>query len=645
VVIASVAVTMTILALNYGGYGTDTVSVLAFVSWGVILAGLGFGFLPRTKLSAMALVTLGLMAALTAYSALAIAWSDDAGLAFIRMLQIATASGIFTVVVLFSKPGEGSSWIWGLTLGFAAIVALAAISRFFPGIGDDADLTRQLGTIIGGRLSWPIGYWNALGIATACLLVLCVWHGGHAAARWARLAASAAIPFAAVVMYLCSSRGSLVATVCGLAVVIGLGPRRRRLAGTLLIGLIGSAPLVILAANLSEVVHAGEGSDALVQGLILLVATVAVALLTVYLRGPVIRWLEATNLNHRTSLRLVGLVAVLGVILVIASDPAERISAFTSVPWNGIEASDDSTFATNHLLSESGNGRWQLWESAINAFQSQPLRGIGSGGFEAWFKTDGSFWMKTIDPHSLPLQFLSELGLIGILLMFGTVGTALTAGIRRYRELGRSLNVEERDAERRPEMTAFLGLFVVGAFGFSIDWTGDIPVLYGPMMICLAALAGPIYAAVAAPATAGRERHPALRYAAIGATMIFCGAVMISAARQYEATRNIAASRESFENGDGKQALEQAQRAVSATPWAGAPYAQMAAVQEKVDDRGAALASAIEATERSPKNDSFWILRSDIQTRLGLTEPAFFSALTAKSLNPNSAYWSPLPPE
>ncbi|MBK8293807.1 MAG: O-antigen ligase family protein [Solirubrobacterales bacterium] len=428
------------------------------------------------------------MVGLTTWTAIAISWSNDAGIAYIRAIQIATALGICVLVIFVSKPGEGRSWIAGLTIGFGVIVVLAAASRFLPGIGTDAALSERLGPIIGGRLSWPLGYWNALGLITAFFLMFCLWHGGHAVTKRARTIATGFFPLAALVMYLCSSRGSIVASLIGAAIVIGLGPSRKRLAGTLAVGLVASTPLILLATQLDEVVHAGTGSSATIQGLALLLATIASCAVAIRAREPVIKRIDAANFHHRTALRVGIGLGVVALILVIASNPVDRINSFTSIPVAGAN-NEGSTFATEHLLSESGNGRWQLWQTSLDAFKEQPVRGIGPGGFESYFKTNGQFWMKTIDPHSIPLQFLSELGLVGFFLLLGVVGLALYAGIRRFRELGVKSTAAKVPGGRE-ELTAFIGLLAVGMFGVSIDWTGDMPVIFVPIMVCIAAWPG-----------------------------------------------------------------------------------------------------------------------------------------------------------
>ncbi|MBK8293808.1 MAG: hypothetical protein IPK93_03165 [Solirubrobacterales bacterium] len=131
----------------------------------------------------------------------------------------------------------------------------------------------------------------------------------------------------------------------------------------------------------------------------------------------------------------------------------------------------------------------------------------------------------------------------------------------------------------------------------------------------------------------------ALRLAVIGAAMIFSGAVIVASARQYESTRSIAASRDAFEAGDGATAIEEAEQAISATPWSASAYSQLAAVQYRTGDNGAALAAAEEATRRANLNDSYWLQLSDIQFNSKLKVNAYISSLTARRLNPNSAYW------
>ena len=114
---------------------------------------------------------------------------------------------------------------------------------------------------------------------------------------------------------------------------------------------------------------------------------------------------------------------------------------------------------------------------------------------------------------------------------------------------------------------------------------------------------------------------------------------MVAATRQYQSSRAIEQSRSAFADGDGSRALESAGKAVSATPFSGAGYAQMALVQEMLGNLSGALASATLATEKAPTDDSYWLLRARIEAKLGLTSSYGASISRARTLNPRAAYW------
>ena len=655
----AVAVAATILALNYGGYGSDYTAAVAVVVWLVTIVGLGTAILPRAGIGRPSLVAAGLLLGLTGFTAASISWADDAGLAYLRTVQMLAVSGTFVVILLFSKPGEGKGWLWGLTGGLAVVVLLAAFSRFIPGIGDDDQLTRQIGEIVGGRLSWPLGYWNATGTVTVMLVMVLLWHTGHDPRDRIRKLANAVVPVLAVVLYLAASRGALLALTCGIVLIIAFGPHRRRLGTSVLLGVAGSVPPVVLASQLSAVAHADTGSTATVQGLILLAVTAASCVAIYLARAPVERWVARQRPARRQVLIAVAALAVVGIGLIAASDPVDRISSFTSIPFTGVDTSDNQTFATGHLLSQSGNGRWQLWNSAIDAFASQPLGGIGAGGYEAWFKENGSFWMKTIEVHSLPLQDLAELGLAGFLLLTGFAGFSLYRGARRLNDPELNAPRDGGEPSRRTELVAFLAVLVVGGISVSVDWTGDFPLIFGALLICCAAMVGPLYgprgdgegastagnpagtdgAAEEGSSRKGRGPAPVVRLVLIGAVILFGGVAVVVSTRQYQSTRAIEQSREAFTDGNADEAVRRAGQAASATPFSGAPYAQLALVQEKVGQFGRALASATTATRKAPTNDAYWLLKARIEAELGLTSSYAESVLRARELNPRAGYW------
>ncbi|MCA1656489.1 MAG: hypothetical protein LC713_02050 [Actinobacteria bacterium] len=51
------------------------------------------------------------------------------------------------------------------------------------------------------------------------------------------------------------------------------------------------------------------------------------------------------------------------------------------------------------------NGRYQCWQSALDAAASQPRKGIGPGTFEFWWAAHGSFYTNLRNAHSLHTDF------------------------------------------------------------------------------------------------------------------------------------------------------------------------------------------------------------------------------------------------
>jgi O-antigen ligase len=74
------------------------------------------------------------------------------------------------------------------------------------------------------------------------------------------------------------------------------------------------------------------------------------------------------------------------------------------------------------------SNRYAYWSVALKAFSAQPVHGVGAGGWSVWWLRYRTVREFAQDAHSLPLQTLAELGLVGaaLLLAFLT-GVGVTA--------------------------------------------------------------------------------------------------------------------------------------------------------------------------------------------------------------------------
>ena len=98
-----------------------------------------------------------------------------------------------------------------------------------------------------GRLSYPLGYWNALGAMLALGAVLLIALAGTARSMLGRAAATAAIPMPALALFLTSSRGASIALAVGLVLLFVLGRERLRMAVATAIGGVAAGALVLAA--------------------------------------------------------------------------------------------------------------------------------------------------------------------------------------------------------------------------------------------------------------------------------------------------------------------------------------------------------------------------------------------------------------
>jgi hypothetical protein len=374
-------------------------------------------------------------------------------------------------------------WIsYAMAAGGMLLVALT--SRFAPDLFSDRGLHEVLPGAI-ARLSFPVGYWNGLAIFVALGFPLLLRAAVAARTWWWRAAAIAPLPAMAGVIYLTSSRGGVaVAVVASAAFVILSGRVRALVAGA--VAAAGSAAAVaILAAR--DVLTDGPfdssaASDAGAEGALLL-AAVCLVLALAY--GVLSRPLSLRLAMPRLAWPVIALVAVVGLL---AADPAGRFEDFKERPPEAPGAVDVGA----HLTSGVGSGRWQFWSAAADQWREHPVAGDGAGSFEPWGAQHGTLDWFVRNAHSLWLETLGELGIVGLLLVGGAIGLILW----RLASLAR--------ARDRPLYAALLAGALVWAIQAGFDWHWEMPVV----TLWFFALGGAAIARV--PTDPPRDPAPAL---------------------------------------------------------------------------------------------------------------------------------------
>lgn len=461
-------VTTAFFAFSAGGFFPGPVGIVAVVLSLAMLIRITVAEHPVAGWGRLAAVAGGAGALYASWILVSATWSHAAAraiLEFDRALAYVLLLGLCATVA--RRPGALSAVLRWALLGMVAAATAGLASRILPHLvhhapGRDA-----------GRLAYPLSYWNALGAMCAVGAVLAV----HAASgrdepAWTRVAASAALPLLVCAGYFTFSRGAIVMAILGLLAYAILA-HPRGLAFTL----ASAGPPVAVA------LHAAYGAGALAtsayasgdgprQGRHVAVVVVGAVLVAAALRAALLvteRRVAGVSLEgRRRRVVLAGLLAAAVVIALagaVAVDAPGRLRAELHgfVAANVVQETAD---ARRRLGQASNNGRIDIWKVDLDAFRASPLHGTGAGTFKLDWQRARTSDRPITDGHSLYLENLAELGVVGcalLLLMLGSIVVAWARGLRG------------------PERHAHAAALAAGAvllLHAGIDWDWEMPALF-----------------------------------------------------------------------------------------------------------------------------------------------------------------------
>lgn len=599
-----VAAAVFAVAVDGGSYALVSRHSLSIVVWWAILLGAATGALPRARPSKIALLTAGLLTAFALWTLSSIAWATSAEKAVLEFDRVVLYLGLYLLVAFGLTRQDVPRFCDGVAIGISGVAALALASRFFPDLLPAADIPRYLPSAA-TRLAYPVDYWNGLAFLLSLAVPLLLRAATAPGSTLRRAAALAPLPGLAAALYLTSSRGGIAAALLGALVFVALTDRRWAAAGAVLFAALGSAGSVALLVGLPELVDGPLGSDeAADQGRTAALLVPLVCLATGALYGLACRYLPRPRPSRQLGWGLAGVATVVALAIGVAAHPLESFETFRQPP---AERSGEVALQ-EHLLSAGGSGRWQFWEAAVDQFETRPITGRGAGSYEAWWAQNGSFSYFLRDAHSLYLETLGELGLVGFVLLVGALLSGLAAALRP-----------------RAHLAAPAAAFAAFCFAAGIDWMWELTAV---------ALVGVAFLGLltAAPEPAP-WRFPTPARAALGlVALVLISAAAIPLLAQLELRSSQAsARRENF-----APAREAALRARDLEPWAASPYLQLALVQEEQADLFAARRSIESAIERDREDWRLWIVAARVETKLGDIAAARRSLARAVQLNPRS---------
>ena len=617
------------LSLEAGGYEAIARSEVGIAVWWLVVVGAVIGVLPAGRIERPGLIGLGLLGAFALWTGLAILWSESAERSITELARVATLLGVFVLALSSQGPDHLRRVIGSVAAAIALVAILALGSRLHPSWFPPNAVADALPTEV-ARLSYPLTYWNGVATLLAIGVPLLLWTATSARHLGARALSVAALPLLALVVYYTLSRGGVAEAAIGLAVLLALHPRRRILLPPLLIGGAGAVALIIAAGKRSELADGLLTPAALDQGDEMAVITLGVCALAGLLgaaaelgRSREIVRIPSVPISRRSGARAAGAAAVaLIAVALVAGLPGELADRWDQFKQPINPGSDSARFS-----SVSGSGRYQWWESAVEAGASDPLRGIGPGTFEYWWaRSDGGIPGFVRDAHSLYLESFGELGILGAALIaalvLGIVGVGVGRSLRRRRERER--------VEMAAAATAAAATFAAAA---AVDWSWELTVLPVVFFLLGAALLGP--SARSADSAAARDPEP--RGGALRPVLLALSALaLVVIAIPMLSDIAVRSSRDLVDQGRLLDALDSARHAEDLDPLAASPNLQEALVLELGGDLTGAATAARQATIDEPTNFRNWLILSRIEAELGNTEASAEAFRMAGSLNPRS---------
>jgi hypothetical protein len=198
------------------------------------------------------------------------------------------------------------------------------------------------------------------------------------------------------------------------------------------------------------------------------------------------------TLPRRRAIAIAGVGAVAAVALVVGGLAASQRGLSGSVS-HGFDSFTSVKFERQNdpariLQTNSGN-RWVWWSEAVGAWADRPLAGWGGGSFALLHHRYRHNALEVLQPHSVPLQFLAEDGVIGALLALGALALLTLAGGRRVAagvRAGRAGIPPGREHRYAAALFAAVAAWLVHMW---FDWDWDIPGVALPLFAFLGVLA------------------------------------------------------------------------------------------------------------------------------------------------------------
>jgi hypothetical protein len=440
------------------------------------------------------------------------------------------------------------------------------------------------------RLDSPVGLWNQLALLGDFALPLALW-----LAR-SRRTLGTLLAFAwGVAIVLTLSRGGLAVAAILVVAWLALSDDRWFDGATVVAAAVPAAIAAAAAFALTGVTgshptHHVRWHDGLLFGVVLLLCGAGAAALA-----------HAPRPHGTVSLRRALMVLVaLALVVVVGAAVVKGGDAWRSFTSSGSVGNSGPRF------SASSNLRWVWWKQAWDGFDHNVLAGNGAGAFHVTnLRYRTSYLDVTSEPHNLPLQFLSEAGVIGAVVFLASIALLLRGSLRRR---GHEL-----------ALAVILPAFFLHGL-VDIDW--DFVAVAAPAFFVAGALAG---------RPAERRASFTVLLPAAGVALALAGILFLPWLGERWANDALFASKPA-------RADTLAKRAHSTDPLLVEPYWAQADAADERKQYGDALRFYGLATRVQPDNADTWLDKAEYELNgLGCARHALIDFERFNTLNPYAA--------
>jgi O-antigen ligase len=452
-----------------GGFFPGGPALVALVLAQVLAVRTTLAPAPFAGMGRLATAVTLLIAAFAGWALASGGWSHSPSRALIEFDRVLCYLLLFVLMASAARTASRLRWVLrGVATGFFIVCAAGFFTRTLP------DVFPVSPNIANDRLSFPVSYSNALGLAAALGLILCF---GLAASvrerRPARVLGAAAVPLLGATILFTFSRGAILSGAIGLVVFAVVGRPRGLLSG--LIATAVPTVVAVVAAYRAGLLATADPTTpaATAQGHHVAFVVVLCCLVAAALRLAAARWLDRglseARLPARWQRREVRLGAgALGGVVLLAALLLLHVPATVKRQYDNFVNNNTTPTSTDlrGRLNVLDNGyRIAFWSTGMRSFRSHPFNGAGGGTYtNEWARARPAPFTAT-NAHSLYVETLSDYGLVGGVLLFAALLTILVTLLLRAR------------GSRRTLYATLFAATLTWLIHAAVDWDWQMPVV------------------------------------------------------------------------------------------------------------------------------------------------------------------------